>query len=140
MGIPAKSAVDLLAAHGVEPGKDVLGVASQQVAIVRQTIGEGWSVIEHPLFATLAVVDRAPESVMGGPIGKHFVLEGWKGWAWLNARSVAVAGKSHGLLPDNGGGWTFCEDALWRGTTPLARIETRATHYQAVTGLPDWLY
>ena len=140
MGIPAKSAVDLLAAHRVEPGEDVLRIPGQQVAVVRESISEGWPVIEHPFLATRAVVDGPLERVLGCPIGEHLVLEGWKRWAWLNARSVAVAGKSHGLLPDNGGGWTFCEDALWRGTTPLARIETRATHYQAVTGLPDWLY
>ncbi|CAB4577460.1 unannotated protein [freshwater metagenome] len=122
VSVPSKPAMDLLAAHRVKPGEDVLGVTGQEVTIVRQSIGKGWAVIEDPLFATLAVINRPLEGVMGGPVGEHLVLECWKRRAWLDARSVAVARKSHRFLPDNGGGWTLCEDAY------VARYHPACSH------------
>ena len=54
VGVPAEHAVDLAALHGLVARDHVLGVAGQQVAVVRQAIGERRAIEEHEFV--LAVV------------------------------------------------------------------------------------
>ncbi len=75
VGVPAEHARHLLAAHGVEAREDVLGVAGEQVAVVRQAVGERRAVVEDPLGAALPLLDRRLERVVALPEGEDAGLE-----------------------------------------------------------------
>ncbi len=60
VAVPAEPALDVAAAHGLVPRHDVLDVAGEQVAVVRQAVGERWAVVEDEL---VRAVGRRP----GGP-------------------------------------------------------------------------
>ena len=68
VGVPAEAAVDLLAAHGLVPRHEVLDVAGQQVAVVRQAVGEGRTVVEDELRRIVAVRDAGAEGVVVVPV------------------------------------------------------------------------
>ena len=74
--VPAEAAVHLLAAHGLEAREEVLGVAGEQVAVVRQAVGERRAVVEDPLVGALALVDRRLEGAVGLPEREDVALDG----------------------------------------------------------------
>ena len=53
VGVPAEPALDAPAAHGLVARDDVLDVAGQQVAVVRQAVGERRAVVEDELVAAV---------------------------------------------------------------------------------------
>ena len=55
VAVPAESALDLVAAHGLEPRHEILDVAGQQVAVVRETVGERRAVVEDELGGVVAL-------------------------------------------------------------------------------------
>ena len=65
--VPAEHAVDALAAHRLEAREQVLRVAGEQVAVVRQAVRERRAVVEDPLRRALTVLDRRAEGVVGLP-------------------------------------------------------------------------
>ena len=71
VGVPAEAALDPAAAHRLVAGDDVLDVAGEQVAVVRQPVGEGRAVVEDELvgavLARRAVRHRRGEGVVGRP-------------------------------------------------------------------------
>ena len=66
MGVPTEHAVDLASLHGLVARNHILGIAGQQVAVVRQAVRERRAVEEHEFV--LAVVARR--------ITLHRLLEG----------------------------------------------------------------
>ena len=66
VGVPTEHAVDLAALHGLVARNHILGIAGQQVAVVRQAVRERRAVEEHEFV--LAVV--------AGGIALHRLLEG----------------------------------------------------------------
>ena len=79
VGVPAEAALDALAAHGLVARDDILDVAGQQVAVVRQAVGEGRAVIEDELVVAIlagrAIVDGCLEGAVGVPILQHGLLD-----------------------------------------------------------------
>ena len=97
VGIPAEPTVHLLATHRLKPGEYVFRVSREQVAVVRQPVGERRAVVEHPLVAALALGHRAPEGVVRGPVGEHLVLERRKIRRGHDRAVGAVKGVNHGF-------------------------------------------
>ena len=137
VAVPAEHAVDLLAAHGLVARDDVLDVARQQVAVVRQAVGERRAVVEDVLFVAVALVDRRLEGSVGAPEVEDAVLQGREAGAaghvaeLVGARVGAACG---GGLVHVGPPWSLdpgrnrgkCHgDACRRGTTPLGRSPPR---------------
>ena len=75
VGVPAEAALDLVAAHGLVARHDVLDVAGQQVAVVRQPVGERRAVVEDVLRRAVAAVDAGAEGVVGGPVVEDLGFE-----------------------------------------------------------------
>ncbi len=79
VGVPAEHTVDAVALHGLVARDDVLRVAGQQVAVVRQAVGERRAVEEDEFV--LAVVpgrtafDGLLEGVVLLPVVEHGLLE-----------------------------------------------------------------
>ena len=71
VGVPAEAALDLLAPHRLVARDDVLRVAGQQVAVVREAVGERRAVVEDELvlavLAGLAGLDAGAERVVRLP-------------------------------------------------------------------------
>jgi hypothetical protein len=65
VAVPAEAALDALAAHGLVAGDDVLDVAGQQVAVVRQAVGEGRAVVEDVLVVRLGRASTEASKVRG---------------------------------------------------------------------------
>ena len=86
MGIPAESAFYSIALHGLEAGNHVFGVSGKQVTVVRQTIGEGRTVVKDELFGVfgLALVNAGLKSAVFLPVGKHLLFEVRKARAWVH--------------------------------------------------------
>ena len=152
VGVPAEDPIDLLAAHRLEAREEVLRVAGQQVAVVRESVRERRPVVEHPLLGAFALLDRRAERVILLPEGEHFLLDLGEPRARHDGRHASASkrrrpneralGRSfhssrlrcflRGRLPGQGN----------RGTTPrcLATLRQaqgpRATLTAAVTGLP----
>ena len=53
VGVPAEAALDPLAAHRLVARDEVLDVAGQQVAVVRQAVGERRAVVEDELVVAV---------------------------------------------------------------------------------------
>ncbi len=83
VGIPAESALDLVAPHGAVPGHDVLDVAGEQVAVVRKPVGERRSVVEHVLRGIVPAGDAGAECVVVVPVREDLGFQrrevGWSG-------------------------------------------------------------
>ena len=60
MTVPSEAAVDLVASHRLIPRDNIFDITGQQVAVVRQSVGERRAVIEHELIVG-ALIDRALE-------------------------------------------------------------------------------
>ena len=75
VGVPAEAALHPLAALGLVAAHEVLGVAGQQVAVVRQAVGEGRAVVEDEFVAaglrrevSAALVDACLEGAVLVPV------------------------------------------------------------------------
>ena len=79
VGVPAEPALHAAAAHRLVAGDDVLDVAGQQVAVVRQAVGEGRPVVEDELVGAVLtgrpVGHRRREGVVGRPAREHGILD-----------------------------------------------------------------
>ena len=136
--VPAEDAVDLLAAHRLEPREEVLRIAGQQMPVVRKPVGERWAVVEDPLVGALALRDRCPEGVVGCPEREHLTLDLGEARARRDGVGRGVGGRSEGggarvgHVSPAGASDASCEDdpccRTGRGTTPLALPDpTRAS-------------
>jgi RNA polymerase-binding transcription factor DksA len=78
VAVPAETALDPPAAHGLVAGHDVLHVSGEEVAVVRQAVGERRTVVEHELVKK-APAKRAPSTapaakkVVKSPFGEKFL-------------------------------------------------------------------
>ena len=77
--VPSEHAVDLVTLHGLVARDDILRVAGQQVAVVRQAVGKRRAVEEHELvlavIAGWAAFHGFVEGVVGIPIIQHGLFE-----------------------------------------------------------------
>ena len=77
--IPAEHAVDLAALHGLVARNHILGIAGQQMAIMRQTIGERRTVEENEFILAVisgwTTLDGLGEGIVLLPIVKHGLLQ-----------------------------------------------------------------
>ena len=73
--VPAEAAFHLVTAHGAIPRHDVLDVAGQQVAVVRQAVRERRPVIEHVFRRTVAARDAGAEGVVTVPVTQDVGFE-----------------------------------------------------------------
>ena len=88
VAVPAEAAVDDVAAHRLVARDGVLDEAGQQVAVVRQAVGEGRAVIEDVLRRPLGLAthDRLEERVLALPLVEDASLEGGEVGLRLNVR------------------------------------------------------
>ena len=63
VAVPAEATLDSLAAHRLVARHGVLDEAGQQMAVVRQSVGERRAVVEHVLLGIGASTDRLGERV-----------------------------------------------------------------------------
>ena len=98
VSVPAKTSVNLLAPHGVEARENVFGVPGEEVTIVGQPVGKGWSVIEDPLVASLALINGLLKGVSCFPVRKNPVLNLRKGRTGFHRGTRKVTGESHGVI------------------------------------------
>ena len=78
VGVPAEAPLDLVAAHGAVARHDVLDIAGEQVAVVRQAVGERRPVIEHVFRRVVAALNAGAEGVIGRPVVQDLDFEGGK--------------------------------------------------------------
>ena len=99
VGVPAEPALDVVPAHRLVARHDVLGVAGQEVAVVRQPVGERRAVVEDVLVAAVlprrARVDRRLEGAVGVPVGQDVLLEGRQVRGGRNGYGRAVQRVGH---------------------------------------------
>ncbi len=88
--VPAEAAFHLLAAHRLEAREDVLGVAGQQMTVVRKPVGEGGTVVEDPLRRIRAPVDGGAEGAVLVPEREHLGLDLRKARARGDPRGLGV--------------------------------------------------
>src|SRR5690606_31154955 len=94
-------------AHGLVARHDVLDVAGEQVAVVRQAVGEGRAVVEDELvgavLARVALLDALDEGAVLVPVGQHGALD------LREDRGRSQAGRAGGLLGvGHGAGSSWC--------------------------------
>ena len=116
VAVPAEPALDPPALHGPEAGHQVLHVAGEQVAVVRQPVGERRPVVEHELAVLGTLPDRGAEGVTGPPVLQHVALErgkarlgGYVGvpGAWVAGGLVGAGGRGGGEAGRSVGvGWS----------------------------------
>lgn len=72
VGVPAEAALNAAAALGLVAAHEILGVAGQQVAVVRQAVGEGRAVVEDEfvaaILAGIPLVDTCLEGAVLVPV------------------------------------------------------------------------
>ena len=82
VAVPAEPALDAPAAHRLVARHRVLDEAGQQVAVVRQSVGERRAVVEHELVGAVrpgvTLIDRALERGVLAPDREDVVFEGGK--------------------------------------------------------------
>ena len=143
VGVPAEHTVDLMALHGLVARDDVLGIAGQQVAIVRQAVRKRRAVEEHELvlavIAGRTAVDGLLESVVLIPVVEHGLLQlGEAGvrrdvgalLAGSSLRIHMIGGFAHRMLlvwrfhylPYEDDGFRAIAHVRHRGTTSLAAL------------------
>ena len=143
VGVPAEHAVDLMALHGLVARDDVLGIAGQQVAIVRQAVRKRRAVEEHEfvlaVVAGRTAVDGLLESVVLIPVVEHGLLQlGEAGvrrdvgalLAGSSLRIHMIGGFAHRMLlvwrfhylPYEDDGFRAIAHVRHRGTTSLAAL------------------
>ena len=127
VAVPAESALDPPALHGPEARHQVLDVAGEQVAVVRQPVGERRPVIEHELAVGGSLPDRGEEGVAFPPVLQHLPLQrgearlgGYFGapGAWVNGHRFGPRGVL--LLPSGHEDDAPAPARAHRGTTSLA--------------------
>ena len=86
MGIPAKSTLNAVAAHGLVTRNHVFGVPGKQVTVVRQSVCERRAVVKDEFFGVfgLALVDAGLKCAVLLPIGKHLLLQVREARAWVH--------------------------------------------------------
>src|SRR6185437_14916001 len=96
--VPAEPAVHLVAAHGLVARDDVLDVAGQQVAVVREPVGERRAVVEDELAAVVTVLDALLEGSVRVPVSERPLLKLWEVRlsGYLCRARAGIGG--HGLL------------------------------------------
>ena len=83
VAVPPEAALDAAALHRLVAGDDVLDVAGEQVAVVRQAVGEGRAVVEDELVAADltartvggARLDAGDEGAVGVPVAPDPLLD-----------------------------------------------------------------
>ena len=75
MAVPAALAVDVVAAHRLEAGEDVLEHAREHVVGARQAVGGRRPLVEDPRLGALAAAHRLVEDVAVAPALEHLLLE-----------------------------------------------------------------
>jgi len=104
MAIPAKPALDGMAAHGLVARSDILDGSRQQMAVVGQSGGKRGAVIENVVLGTLAVIDGLLERAVFRPETEDFFFH-------LRKRNFTGYRLKHGF--PYGGDGIFRD--LWRG-------------------------
>ncbi len=152
VGVPAEAALHAAAAHRLVAGHQVLDVARQQVAVVRQAVGERRTVVEDELVvsvvARVALVDAGLEGAVLGPVGQHGLLDRREGRrrrdAGVLVAGVGDLGVGHAVLLRVVVSWSVPRGRSGdRGTTSLAARPccwTDDRSFTAVTGLPVRFY
>src|SRR5690606_16546033 len=142
--VPAEAAFDPLAPHRLVAGNDVLDVAGQQVAVVRQAVGERRAVVEDVLVVAVRArvprLDGGLEGAVALPVRQNVPLQ--RGERRLGGDLVGglVADGRLGIHPVCSSRKCPCcrtgrtrptrgrpgaVRRTFRGTTPLARARTR---------------
>src|SRR5690606_5337966 len=142
----AEAAVHLLAAHRLVAREDVLGVAGEQVAVVRQAVGERRAVVEDPLWRALARLDGRREGAVGLPVLEDALLDLGEPRGCGNTRGVAlarflIAGVAHPVRPSLA--WvrhTRTTDAAVPPRLPHPSGDARDRSLHARTGAPARFY
>src|SRR5690606_31980358 len=79
VAVPTETPLDPPATHRLVARDDVLDVTGQEVAVVRQPVGERRAVVEHELvgavLARLALLDAGLEGAVLLPVLEHLLLE-----------------------------------------------------------------
>ncbi len=86
MRVPAEAALDHLAAHGLVARDDVLHVAGDDMAVMREAVGEGRAVIEDEFGRAAAPLDRLLEGLVRLPPGADLLLHLGEGRGRLDGR------------------------------------------------------
>ena len=130
VGIPTKSAVHLLAAHGLITGKQIFRIPGEQVAVMGKAIGERRAVVEDPLLAAFPLVDRSAEGVILLPerqdssfdVGEARIGTQRLGRRTLSCVVIRCGARVRHVSPGRNFICTRTVDDLLiqRGTTPLA--------------------
>src|SRR5690606_11198414 len=100
VAVPAEAPLDAPAAHRLVPRDDVLDVAGQEVAVVRQPVRERRAIVEHELvravLARRALVDAGLEGAVRLPVLQDLLLE--LGERWLGGNLLGVLGLAEASL------------------------------------------
>ena len=111
MAVPAENSGDLLALHGLVARNDVLDIARQQVAVVREAVGERRAVVKDVFFGVVAGSDRFVKGAVFRPVLQYVFFESGEcsraAVGHIDARVSAACGScfSHG-------GSYFCRSLL----------------------------
>ncbi len=135
VAVPAEPALDPATEHGLQARHRVLDVAGEQVAVVRQTVGEGRTVVEDELvlavLACRAVLDAGLEGVVLGPVVEHAAFQLREGRLRRHTRLGRSLRVTHGSLhrrshrPKSTRGREGRAFSASRGTTPLALTDAQ---------------
>jgi hypothetical protein len=98
VAVPPEAALDAPAAHRLVAGNDVFRVSGEEMAVVREAVGEGGSVVEdefvRAVYAGVAGIDAGLEGFIVAPIRENALLqlgEGRLRWDGLTIRLLADA-------------------------------------------------
>jgi hypothetical protein len=79
VAVPAEAAFDAPAPHRLVAGHDVLDVAGDEMAVVREAVREGRAVVEDVLVRATRTgrtpLDRLSEDPLALPVGEHAPLD-----------------------------------------------------------------
>ena len=78
VSIPTETALHAVALHGLETRNHVFRVAGQQVAVVRQTVGEWRTIVEDELLSTRARCEAGLKGSIGRPKVEDALFDGWE--------------------------------------------------------------
>src|SRR4029079_3135571 len=101
MGVPAEAALHPPAEHRLVARDEVLNVAGQQVAVVRQSVGERGAVGADELVVAVLtgrpLLHAGPERVVGLPVREDALLDLREPGARRDARTLAGVRGGGGL-------------------------------------------
>ena len=111
VAVPAEAALDAVAAHRAVARHRVLDVPGEQVAVVRQAVGERRTVVEHELVGVGAPVDRRLERAVRIPelqdAGLHGGERGLRLDVGVAHRMAPAGGAARVPGPPPSGGWAL---------------------------------